>query len=109
MFYHTPSHISNTRENCGLSESRVWKIINEFGTHAYRLTPLQALLGGDAERRYAWRNFAVNQSEFQPTLLSDIIGTDEAIFSRNKICNTHYWALENPKCSATFEIKYAFD
>ncbi|GBL75647.1 hypothetical protein AVEN_154962-1 [Araneus ventricosus] len=46
--------------NCGLSKSRVWTILNESGAHPYRSTPVQGLLPRDAERRYTWCNFVMN-------------------------------------------------
>ncbi|GBL76355.1 hypothetical protein AVEN_217148-1 [Araneus ventricosus] len=87
-------------ENCGLSKSRVWTILNESGTHPYRSTPVQGLLPRDAERRYMWCKFVMNNLEDHPTFLADIIRTDEAFFSRNGMFyrqNVHTWSLENPR------------
>ncbi|GBM31243.1 hypothetical protein AVEN_223441-1 [Araneus ventricosus] len=67
-------------ENCGLSKSRVWTILNESGAHPYRCTPVQGLLPRDAERRYTWCNFVMNNLEDHPTFLADIIWTDETCF-----------------------------
>ncbi|GBM57260.1 hypothetical protein AVEN_218458-1, partial [Araneus ventricosus] len=56
-------------ENCGLSESRVWTILNESGAHLYRSTPVQGLLPRHAERRYTWCNFVMNILEDHLTFL----------------------------------------
>ncbi|GBM58433.1 hypothetical protein AVEN_63789-1 [Araneus ventricosus] len=67
-----PYPTSSTREisqNCGLSKSRVWKILNELGAYPYRPTPQKALRDGDEERRYTWCNIVMNQIEVQPTFL----------------------------------------
>ncbi|GBM83464.1 hypothetical protein AVEN_138317-1 [Araneus ventricosus] len=89
-----------TSENCGLSKSRVWTILNESGAHPYRSTPVQVLLPTDAETRYTWCNFVVNNLGDRPTSLADIIWTDEPCFSRNGMCNrqnVHTCSLENPR------------
>ncbi|GBM78008.1 hypothetical protein AVEN_13027-1 [Araneus ventricosus] len=59
-------------ENCGLSKSRVWTILNESGAHVYRSTPVQGLLPRDAERRYTWCNFVMNNLEDHPTFLTHL-------------------------------------
>ncbi|GBN60656.1 hypothetical protein AVEN_178701-1 [Araneus ventricosus] len=38
---HPQSGTKMISENCGLSESRVWTILNESGAHPYRSTPMQ--------------------------------------------------------------------
>lgn len=101
-------------QHCGLSKSQVWKILSESGAHPYRPTPQQVLVDGDAERRYAWCNFVMNQIQVQPTFLADIMWTDEACFSRNGMYNrqsTHYWALDNPKCfvDVRHQMRYAIN
>ncbi|GBN11027.1 hypothetical protein AVEN_17605-1 [Araneus ventricosus] len=48
---HPQSSTKMISENCGLSKSRVWKILNESGAHPYRSTPVQGLPPSDAERR----------------------------------------------------------
>ncbi|GBM87353.1 hypothetical protein AVEN_181534-1 [Araneus ventricosus] len=87
-------------ENCGLSKSRVGKILTESGAHPYRSTPVQGLLPRDAERCYTWCNFVMNYLEDHPTFLADIIWTDEVCFSRNGMFNkqnVQTWLLENPR------------
>ncbi|GBN51853.1 hypothetical protein AVEN_206500-1 [Araneus ventricosus] len=99
---HTQSSTKMISENCGLSKSRVWTILNESGAHPYRSTPVQVLLTRYAERRYTWCNFVMNNLEDHPTFLVDIIWMDEACFSRNGMCNRqiiHTWSLENPRFS----------
>ncbi|GBN90446.1 hypothetical protein AVEN_19183-1 [Araneus ventricosus] len=84
---HPQSSTNMIDENCGLSKSRVWTILNESGAHADRSTPTQGLLPRDSERRYTWCNFVMNKLEDHPTFLVYIIWTDEARFSRNGIFN----------------------
>ncbi|GBN11365.1 hypothetical protein AVEN_190680-1 [Araneus ventricosus] len=93
-------------ENCGLSKTRVWTILNETGAHPYRSTSVQGFLSRDAEGGYTWCNFVMNNLEDHPTFLADIIWTDEACFSSNEMFNrqnVHTWSLEIPK----FDINYA--
>ncbi|GBL88344.1 hypothetical protein AVEN_103008-1 [Araneus ventricosus] len=80
---HPQSSMKIISENCGLSKSHVWTILNESGAHPYRSTPVQRLLPRDAERRYTWCNFVMNNLEDHPTFLAGIIWTDEACFSRS--------------------------
>ncbi|GBL88968.1 hypothetical protein AVEN_255138-1 [Araneus ventricosus] len=87
-------------ENCGLSNSRVSTILNESGALPYRSTPVQGLLPRDAERRYTWCNFVMNNLEDHPTFREDIIWTDEACFSLKGMFNrqnVHTCLLENPR------------
>ncbi|GBM11694.1 hypothetical protein AVEN_72696-1 [Araneus ventricosus] len=91
---HPQSSTKMISENCGLSKSRVWTTLNESGAHLYRSTPVQGLLPRDAERRYTWCNFMMNNLEDHPPFLADIIWTDEACFSRNGMFNrqnVHTW------------------
>ncbi|GBL99494.1 hypothetical protein AVEN_68780-1 [Araneus ventricosus] len=57
---HPQSSTKMISENCGLSKSSVWTILNESGAQPYRYTPVQRLLPRDAERRYTWCNFQMN-------------------------------------------------
>ncbi|GBL96064.1 hypothetical protein AVEN_104308-1 [Araneus ventricosus] len=74
-------------KNFCLSKSRVWTILNESVAHPYRSTPVRELLPRDAERRYTWCNFVMNNLEDHPTFLADIIWTDEARFLRKGMFN----------------------
>ncbi|GBM56439.1 hypothetical protein AVEN_273199-1 [Araneus ventricosus] len=97
---HPQSTTKMVSESCGLPKSRVWTILNESGVHPYRSTPVQGLLPRDAERRYTWCNFVMNNLEDHPTFLEDIIWTDEACFSRNGMGNkqnVHTSSLGNPR------------
>ncbi|GBL77646.1 hypothetical protein AVEN_152884-1 [Araneus ventricosus] len=67
-------------ENCDLSKSCVWTILNESGAQPYRSTPVQGFLPRHAERRYTWCNFVMNNLEDHTTFLADIIWTNEAFF-----------------------------
>ncbi|GBN41820.1 hypothetical protein AVEN_130063-1 [Araneus ventricosus] len=78
-------------DNCGFSKSRVWTILNESCAHPYRSTPVQGFLPRDAERRYTWCNFVMNNLEDHPTFLADIIWTDEeCLIDRKFIPNPRY-------------------
>ncbi|GBN49803.1 hypothetical protein AVEN_33282-1 [Araneus ventricosus] len=90
---HPQSSTRGMSEKCGLSRSRISKLLNEEAAHLYRLRPEQAPVAGYAARRHDVRKFIMNQLELQPTFLKDIIWTDEACFSRNEMYkrqNTHY-------------------
>ncbi|GBM37732.1 hypothetical protein AVEN_179814-1 [Araneus ventricosus] len=95
---HPQSSTKMISENCGLSKSRVWTILNKSGAHPYRSAPVQGLLPRNTERRYTWCNFVMNNLEDHPTFLADIIRKDEAcfciMFNRQ---NVHTWSLENPR------------
>ncbi|GBM79893.1 hypothetical protein AVEN_220443-1 [Araneus ventricosus] len=77
---HPQSSTKMISENCGLSKSRVWTILNESGAHPYRSTPVQVLLARDAERRYTCCNFVMNNIEDHLTFRVDLIWADEACF-----------------------------
>ncbi|GBM56321.1 hypothetical protein AVEN_60305-1 [Araneus ventricosus] len=97
---HPQSSTKMISENCGLSNRRVWSILNESGAHLYGSTPVQGLLPRDAERRCTWCNVVMNNLEGHPTFLADLIWTDEACFSRNGMFNRqniHTWSLGNPR------------
>ncbi|GBN06591.1 hypothetical protein AVEN_226354-1 [Araneus ventricosus] len=98
---HPQSSTKMISENCGLSKSRVWTILNESSAHSYRSTPVQGLLPRDTERCYTWRNyFVMNNLVDHPTLMADIICTDEVCCSCNGMFNRqniHTWSLENPR------------
>ncbi|GBN05345.1 hypothetical protein AVEN_176543-1 [Araneus ventricosus] len=97
---HPQSTTKTISENCGLSKSRVWTILKESGAQPSRSTSVQGLLPRNAERRYMWCNFVMNNLEDHPTFLADIIWTDEACFSLNGIFNrqkVHTRSLENPR------------
>ncbi|GBM34589.1 hypothetical protein AVEN_171635-1 [Araneus ventricosus] len=91
---HPQSSTKIISENCGLSKDRVWTIMKESGGHPYRSTPVQGLLPSDAEIRYTWCNFLMNNLEDHPTFLADIIWTDEACFERNVRTERSYLVAE---------------
>ncbi|GBM82807.1 hypothetical protein AVEN_139452-1 [Araneus ventricosus] len=97
---HPQSSTKMISENCGLSNSRVWTILNESGAHPHRSTLVQGLLPRDAETRYTRCNFVMNNLEDHQTFLADIIWTDDACFSRYGMLNrqkVHNWSLRNPR------------
>ncbi|GBN36945.1 hypothetical protein AVEN_128766-1 [Araneus ventricosus] len=47
---HPQSSTKMISENCGLSKSCVWTILNESGAHPYRSTPVQGLMLRDVTR-----------------------------------------------------------
>ncbi|GBL93891.1 hypothetical protein AVEN_153649-1 [Araneus ventricosus] len=49
---HPQSSTKMISENCGLSKSCVWTILNESGAHPCQSTPVQGALPRDAERHY---------------------------------------------------------
>lgn len=84
---------------CGQTAARVWQILQQRGTHPYCAVVAHGLQPGDAQRRFDWCNFVMNQVRIHPTLLAKILWTDEFLFTRFWVFtrhNVHYWGLDNP-------------
>ena len=55
-------------------------------------------MAGDKERRFDFDNFMLNKQNECPSFLSDILWTDEHLYTRQGIVNTHnshYWSRQN--------------
>ena len=99
---HLQSSTREISEHCGFTKSHISTLQNEVDVYPYRPTPVQTLIPGDVQRRSDFCKFVMNRLHIQPTLLADIIWTDEASFSCNIMYNKqniHSWALENPGCA----------
>ncbi|KAJ8912523.1 hypothetical protein NQ315_014467 [Exocentrus adspersus] len=82
-----------------LPHNFVWKTINRELLHPYHRQKVHHLLPGDEVQRLAFCNWLLEQNEQNPSFISEILWTDESIFTRNGINNTHNehtWSLENP-------------
>lgn len=84
----------------GVSQSTIWRIINDAGYYPYHLQRVQALYAGDRNRRLTFCNWFLNQPlHGNENFAWPILFTDEAEFTRdgiNNFHNRHLWDLENP-------------
>ncbi|KFM59371.1 hypothetical protein X975_07523, partial [Stegodyphus mimosarum] len=91
------------KQNLWPLKKSVWENPKEIRCSSIPTNTKSGITGWVAERHFAWCNFVMNQIEVQPTFLAGIMWTHEACFSQNKMYNRqniHYWARENPSCSA---------
>jgi hypothetical protein len=73
---------------CGVTQSMVWRTLNENRLHPYHLQKVQHLQPGDTARRLDFCNW-LNENRH---LYCYILFRDEAQFTRDGINNTHVWA-----------------
>lgn len=88
--------ISNT---LNVSNKTVWKILKDNLLYPYHMQRVQALIPTDFPPRIAFCQWLLTTLVQIPQLLTLILFTDEANFSRNAIRNfhnNHVWADENP-------------
>ena len=90
-------HIStrNITSDSGLSQSTVWRILNNNLFHPFHINLHQQLESRDFQRRMDFCTWLNNQNE---TFHREILFSDEATFKSNaevNIHNVHYWATEN--------------
>ena len=108
---HPQSSTREIREHRGLTKSSIWTTLNEIGAHPYRPTHVQALMPGDAQRRYDFCNFNMNRLQIQPTFLGDIIWCRMRRAFRIILCTisrtsiTGLWKILD--ALSKFDIKYA--
>lgn len=101
---------SSSREIAAQLNVSQWKVLdvlhrNKF--HPYHFTPVQALEAEDFVHRVQFCRWLLNSDIEQYHFFKKILWTDEAIFTRQGIFNTHnmhMWAEENP--SATKERSF---
>lgn len=82
----------------GISKSTVLRILHKNGFHPYKFRKVQHLQLSDKSRRVDWCNWLLEELKTNPTLLEDIIFTDESIFYLNGNVSdhhNHYWSPEN--------------
>jgi hypothetical protein len=80
----------------GVSRMQVWRTLHEENLYPYHDQTVQHLEPGDHAKRMDLCNWITAH----PELLSVILFTDEASFTRDGINNTrnvHTWSLENPR------------
>lgn len=88
--------IANT---LNVSKGTIWNILRYYLLYPYHLQRVQALLPADFPPRIEFCQWLLHTLVLIPQLLSVILFTDEANFSRNAIRNfhnNHVWAEENP-------------
>lgn len=93
---------ASTREAAsllGLSQCQISRVLSADGQHPYHFTTVQALLPEDYPRRMQFCRWLLNRNAEDADFLSNILWTDESIFTRNgvgNIHNMHYWSINNP-------------
>ena len=85
--------------NLGLSQSFVWKTLNREVLHPFHKQAVHNLVAGDAEQRLIFCRWLLEELNRNPRIISEILWSDESIFTRdgiNNFHNNHVWSLENP-------------
>ena len=93
----------------GFSHSSVARIIKGNNYHPYKVTSVQALNGDDAAECIEFCEWVMHRLDVEPTLLSDIIFSDEASFHLTRRVNRHncrYWSDENLKWTDEANVQY---
>lgn len=82
-----------------ISYSSVQRVAKRYKYHPYKCVKVQQLLSNDFERRLHFVAQMVTKLDDDPTILSNILWTDEARFHNNGQVNhhnQHYWSEINP-------------
>lgn len=82
-----------------LPHNFVWRTINREVLHPYHYQRVHHLQPGDEVQRLAFCHWLLEQNEQNPNFISDTLWTDESMFTRNGINNSHNehtWSLQNP-------------
>ena len=101
-------------QNLNVSNWTVWKTLKDNLLHPYHIQRVQALLPADFAPRIAFCQWILHTLVAIPQLLTLILFTDEASFSRNAIRNfhnSHVWADENPHevCEDRFQHQFSLN
>lgn len=86
----------------GVSQWKVLDILHKNKLHPYHFTPVQALEPTDFAPRVEFCRWLLNNDIEQYNFLKNILWTDESLFTRDGIFNTHnlhLWAEQNPKAT----------
>lgn len=86
-------------DKTNVKRSTVHNVLKSENLHPYHFTPVQHLHEGDAERCLEFCRWIINQNERDNTFCARILFSDESLFTREGLFNTHnmhYWAEENP-------------
>lgn len=82
-----------------ISHSSVWQVLKEANLHPYRIQRVQQLNPGDFVRRRIFCEWFLNKCREQARFPKYVLFTDEAIFTKEGICNSHnnhMWKEINP-------------
>ena len=82
-----------------ISRSSLQRIMKDLNLKPYKPKLLQALTEDDPDRRLEFCEWILDSTKKDPTLLDQILWTDEAIFKTNGRINRHncvYWSDTNP-------------
>lgn len=86
----------------GTSHTNVLRVLRKNNYHPYHYTKVQGLEPGDDARRIEFCRWLLNSDIIQYQFFKKILWTDEALFTRQGVFNTHnmhLWATENPKAA----------
>lgn len=86
--------------NVNISHVAVWRILKRQMLYPYHIQRVQGLLPQDFPLRVAMCQWFQNRIVQNPRFLQQVLFTDEANFSRDKIRNfhnNHLWSDENPQ------------
>jgi hypothetical protein len=94
-----------------LSYSTVQRILAEEKLHAFHYTRVQHLRPEDYPRRKSFCEDFLRKVDRDPRFLSRVIFSDESLFTREGIFNSHnnhYWSDENPRLTRvrSFQIRW---
>lgn len=90
-----------------VSQSNVWRTLNNNNLYPYHLQKIQHLQPGDNDHRLEYCNWLVNHRQ----LFKYILFTDESQFTRdgiNNLRNQHSWAEVNPHATIARNFQYRF-
>jgi hypothetical protein len=82
----------------GILHMSLWRVLGDHGLQPYHVERVQHLLKTDGPPRVAFCQWLLLECSNNPQLLSSVLFTDEASFTRNGIVNVdnvHMWADEN--------------
>lgn len=93
--------------NLNVPRTRVQRTLHRYGLHPYHLLRVQHLHPGDAALRLAFCQWIHEHRRLIPKILF----TDEAMFTRDGITNTHnnhVWSDENPHATVESHFQHRF-
>lgn len=102
--------IRKLAQQVNLSRCSVHKTLHRLGLHPFRFSKVQALKEDDYCKRLSFSLWFSEQLRVQPTLPTDIMYTDEAVFYLHGAVNTKnrvYWANENPR--VTLDVHHSYN
>lgn len=90
-----------------IPQKRVINTLHEHGLHLYHVQIVQHLQPEDCDRHRQFCNWINNNG----SVVSRILFTDEATFTRDGINNTHsshVWSDENPQATVDTDFQHKF-